>query len=422
MIYLITENLSTLKIHKLTQEQYDRELAAGRIDANALYLTPDEKAPQPNWSQNDTSALDYIKNRTHYIEVDQDGSETVHKLDEKYIPDSFAKTADLENYVTTSELSSLKLATEDFVTEKIAEADLEGKDGYTPVKGTDYWTDADKNEMVADVKSTLTPEDIGALPSASGTMTGQLTAADGIKGVGKNGYIAYPEDAWFTNGYGNDVVGYVRIDLPATVKAGTTVQFKVSIMNLSNVTYVNYIVSGYTYSTGWLNPSAVCWKKQDSANANLPVYFAYENGRYSVLIGDGTLDLRYPDICVSDIHVAHNHYQYADWKSGWNIKMVSERPADAAVITNTNIMHGLATNEALEALTPADIGALNKNGDIMYGDLHYYGHMYINRNYGGWVKTVGNDLDPNVAKIRNSSLNAADTTPTEDGTICWTYK
>ena len=39
---MITENLSTLKIHKLTKEQYDRELAAGRIDENALYLTPDD--------------------------------------------------------------------------------------------------------------------------------------------------------------------------------------------------------------------------------------------------------------------------------------------------------------------------------------------------------------------------------------------
>lgn len=38
---MITENLSTLKINKLTQEQYDRELAAGRIDENALYLTPE---------------------------------------------------------------------------------------------------------------------------------------------------------------------------------------------------------------------------------------------------------------------------------------------------------------------------------------------------------------------------------------------
>ena len=41
---MITENLSTLKIHKLTKDQYDRELSAGRIDRNSLYLIPDESA------------------------------------------------------------------------------------------------------------------------------------------------------------------------------------------------------------------------------------------------------------------------------------------------------------------------------------------------------------------------------------------
>lgn len=40
---MITQNLPTLKIHKLTKAQYDRELEAGRIDPNALYLTPDEE-------------------------------------------------------------------------------------------------------------------------------------------------------------------------------------------------------------------------------------------------------------------------------------------------------------------------------------------------------------------------------------------
>jgi hypothetical protein len=47
---LITENLSTLKIHKLTQAQYDRELAAGNIDETAIYLTPDRSITvwQPN--------------------------------------------------------------------------------------------------------------------------------------------------------------------------------------------------------------------------------------------------------------------------------------------------------------------------------------------------------------------------------------
>lgn len=39
---MTTQNLSTLKIHKLTKAQYERELAAGNIDANAIYLTPDE--------------------------------------------------------------------------------------------------------------------------------------------------------------------------------------------------------------------------------------------------------------------------------------------------------------------------------------------------------------------------------------------
>ena len=39
---MITQNISTLKIHKLTEEQYERELEAGNIDENALYLTPDE--------------------------------------------------------------------------------------------------------------------------------------------------------------------------------------------------------------------------------------------------------------------------------------------------------------------------------------------------------------------------------------------
>lgn len=39
---MITENLSTLKINKLTQEQYEAALAAGTINENELYMTPDD--------------------------------------------------------------------------------------------------------------------------------------------------------------------------------------------------------------------------------------------------------------------------------------------------------------------------------------------------------------------------------------------
>ena len=40
---MITENLSTLKIYRLTQEQYDKRVENNNIDPNALYLTPEEK-------------------------------------------------------------------------------------------------------------------------------------------------------------------------------------------------------------------------------------------------------------------------------------------------------------------------------------------------------------------------------------------
>ena len=46
---MITQNLPTLKIHQLTKTQYERELAAGRIDPNAIYLTPDEAIDLSNY-------------------------------------------------------------------------------------------------------------------------------------------------------------------------------------------------------------------------------------------------------------------------------------------------------------------------------------------------------------------------------------
>lgn len=39
---MITENLATLKIHRLSNVQYEREVASGNIDETAIYLTPDD--------------------------------------------------------------------------------------------------------------------------------------------------------------------------------------------------------------------------------------------------------------------------------------------------------------------------------------------------------------------------------------------
>lgn len=72
---MITTNVPTLKINKLTQAQYERELANGNINENEIYLTPDNSTNSGNvnlatqdWNQNDETQPDYIKNRTHYLE------------------------------------------------------------------------------------------------------------------------------------------------------------------------------------------------------------------------------------------------------------------------------------------------------------------------------------------------------------------
>jgi hypothetical protein len=91
---LITENLSTLKIHKLTQAQYDRELAAGRIDENALYLTPDEEVDMSIYATVDQLDNKADSEHTHEITDVINLQPSLDKLfdDSKKYTDSVAST------------------------------------------------------------------------------------------------------------------------------------------------------------------------------------------------------------------------------------------------------------------------------------------------------------------------------------------
>ena len=65
---MITENLSTLKIHKLSQAQYDRAVENGTIDENALYLTPDEDYADYVVEQGESSIWTYRKGNSGLAE------------------------------------------------------------------------------------------------------------------------------------------------------------------------------------------------------------------------------------------------------------------------------------------------------------------------------------------------------------------
>ena len=54
-----SEFVPTLKIHKMTQEEYERELANGTVDENALYLTPDEAIDLTPYITQDEVASSY---------------------------------------------------------------------------------------------------------------------------------------------------------------------------------------------------------------------------------------------------------------------------------------------------------------------------------------------------------------------------
>ena len=88
---MITENLSTLKIYRLTQDQYEKRLESGNIDENALYLTPEEAIDLTPYATKDE-----VKNKAdleHSHTIDEIGglqsvldskSDSTHNHDAKY--------------------------------------------------------------------------------------------------------------------------------------------------------------------------------------------------------------------------------------------------------------------------------------------------------------------------------------------------
>lgn len=112
---MITENnVSTLKIHKLTQAQYERELAAGRIDEYALYLTPEEEIDYDSFATQDDL---------------KDKADKEHNHNDKYYTEAEidSKLDDTKSYVDTAVTSKISLDQGVENADKILTTDSEGK-------------------------------------------------------------------------------------------------------------------------------------------------------------------------------------------------------------------------------------------------------------------------------------------------------
>ena len=71
-----TEDITTLKIHKLSQEKYDEIVANGNIDETALYLTPDEEIDLTSYATieqlSDKADAEHIHDNRYYTEAEVD--------------------------------------------------------------------------------------------------------------------------------------------------------------------------------------------------------------------------------------------------------------------------------------------------------------------------------------------------------------
>ena len=114
---MITENLSTLKIHKLTQEQYNRELANNTLDKNAIYLTPEE-------------------------EIDLSGYATTEQLNGK---------ANSEHTHTVSEITDLQSSLD----ETLESAKSYANEQISTIPSVDAYTKEEINNTVAEINESI---------------------------------------------------------------------------------------------------------------------------------------------------------------------------------------------------------------------------------------------------------------------------
>lgn len=168
---MITENLSTLKIHKLTKEQYDREFEAGRIDENALYLTPDEEMDLSGYATVEQLNTKADTEHTHTTSDITDFQESLNTAINEAITQAKesgelkgepgakgdkgdkgnpgADGVSIEDIYSTADDTGRQMAVIITLTDgkQLMFEVPYGKDGKTPVKGVDYWTEADKAEI-----------------------------------------------------------------------------------------------------------------------------------------------------------------------------------------------------------------------------------------------------------------------------------
>ena len=155
-------------------------------------------------------------------------------------------------------------------------ASLKGEEGKTPVKGTDYWTEQDKKEIVGETAGAVTEEIQPKLDEISGNVSKANTAAEEAVTIAKGANVSlsfgnYASMISVFNALGNDVyrvgqnIMIVTLNVP-DLWVSEIAETSTTYTYTSDEEFANELKTNGTVQVGFYKLSALETQKVDLTN------------------------------------------------------------------------------------------------------------------------------------------------------------
>ena len=214
----------------------------------------------------------------------------------------------------------------------------------------------------------LTSANIGAVAKSGDIMTGELIPSGGVKYVGRDNYIAYPDDGYLdTPNASTNNLGFLRVTLPVSWTT-TMLKFVVTIYDYLAGETTDYHISGYNYGAGnaWICCTATCVGKAGAYHSNLPVSFGHDGNKCAITIGNSNTSWHYPIVKVHDILLGRFESDFSKWKTGWTASIdTNPLPTVNVTINNTHVAYGSVSSSCTGNAASATKATQDSNGKVI---------------------------------------------------------
>ncbi len=167
--------------------------------------------------------------------------------------------------------------------------------------------------------SKLTGIQAGATVGAvwNSNITGQPANSDILNyDEGANTFIDRPAGGAYRNGAAT-ITGAIKIRLPQ-LWSNTMLRFNVDIFNYVANKSFSVEIAGYNYTSGWQRITA-----KVIGAFGYAVRYGHDGVRACIWIGDTSSSWSYLSVRIYNLMVSHLNYTAAEWKSGWEISVVT---------------------------------------------------------------------------------------------------